>query len=57
MSRKSKEGTSVFWVDLAILATASTFAHEGNLEGAFLDVSPSSYWGVLIPNEGKRIFR
>lgn len=37
------------WVDIEILRTTYIFACEGNLNRAFLEVSPSSFWGALIP--------
>lgn len=56
MSQNSKEDAFASWVDLAISITTSTFSREGNLEREFLDVSPSSDQGVLIPEESKRIY-
>lgn len=56
MSQKLKEDASTFWVDPVNSINSSAFAREGGLKKAFLDVGPSSDWGVLILEEDKRIY-
>lgn len=36
-------------------STIFAFAKEGNFDRAFLEVGPSSDWGVLTPNENEWI--
>lgn len=55
ISQKLKEDTFVSWVDPAILAPTSTFTCKCSLKRAFLNIGPSFEWGVLIPQEDKRI--
>lgn len=54
MSQKSQEGISSSWVYHVISKTASTFAREGSLDRAFLNVGPSSAWGVLTLEKDKK---
>lgn len=54
-SQKSMKDDFVSWVDLAISITTYIFAREGSLENAFLNMGPSSDWGVLVLEEGKII--
>lgn len=42
MRQEQKEDTSVTWIDLAILAIVSIFAHEGSPKRVFLELDPSS---------------
>lgn len=42
--QKSKEDTSISWVDPAILVIVFIFTGESNLERAFLDVGHSFDW-------------
>ncbi|KAI5425713.1 hypothetical protein KIW84_031509 [Lathyrus oleraceus] len=55
MSQKFKMHTSASWVDHVISASSSTFAREGSLERAFLDVGSSSDRGGQTLEEDKRI--
>lgn len=56
MRQEQKEDTSVTWVDLAILAIVYIFAREGSPKRAFLELDPSSNWGISIPKEDKKVF-
>lgn len=57
MSQKLKENACVSLVYLAISTTTSTFAREGCLKRAFLDMDLSSDRGILVLEEGERIYR
>lgn len=50
-SQNSKEDVFASWVDHVISTIVSTFAREGSLDRAFLDVYPSLDWGVLTSEE------
>lgn len=56
MSKKLKESTFIFQVDLATSVITYTFARKGTLEEVFLDVGPSSNWGALILEDDKIIY-
>lgn len=45
----------IFVGGLCLSSIAFVFAIEGNLNIAFLDVGPSSDWGVSDPNKNDRI--
>lgn len=42
-------------MDPAYFSSISTFVRDGNIEGVFLEVVPSSNLGVLARNEDERI--
>lgn len=51
MLRKAKRDNSSVWVDHETFDAAS----EGGLDRAFIEVGPPSDWGMLIPEEDKRV--
>lgn len=55
MSQTTKEDVFASWANPLISITAFIFAREVSLYMVFLGVGPSSGWGVLTPEEDKRI--
>ncbi|KAI5422131.1 hypothetical protein KIW84_045548 [Lathyrus oleraceus] len=54
-TQKSHKNVPSSWVDSSNSSAIYVFSREVNLDREFLEVSPSSDWGVLTPSENSRI--
>lgn len=45
-TKKSQKDVPYYWMDI-YFSTISVFAKVGGLDGAFINVDPFSYWGIL----------
>lgn len=52
-TNKSQKDVPYYWMDV-YYSTISAFAKVGGLDGAFINVDPSSYWGILSLFEDER---
>lgn len=53
--KKTQKTTQSSWVELVYSSIISIFFIDDNLDGAFLDVGPSSDSDVLTPNKNERM--
>lgn len=55
-AQKSQKSVPYSWVDSIYSYIISTFRKVGNLDVAFVELGPSSYWRVLTPAEDERVY-